>query len=145
MAENTSDTNIVYFARLHWIIFLGPLFCLLVSIALGIFIPPLQQVSWFLGGFSLLWILMTWVTYYFSSITIQKKQIILRTGVLVRQTIDIPLNKIETIDIRQSILGSIMKYGSLIITGTGGTRRLINFIQKPLTCRRYIEQLMNEQ
>lgn len=145
MTENTDDTNIVYFARLHWIIFLGPLFCLLVSIALGIYIPPLHQIALLLGGFSMLWIFITWVTYHFSSITIQKKQIILRTGVLVRQTIDIPLNKIETIDIRQSIVGSVLRYGSLIITGTGGTRRLINYLQKPLTCRRYIEQLMNEQ
>ena len=63
---------------------------------------------------------------------------------LVRQTIDIPLAKIESIDIRQTILGSIFNYGSLIITGTGGTRHMINYLAKPLTCRRYIEQLMHE-
>jgi uncharacterized membrane protein YdbT with pleckstrin-like domain len=98
----------------------------------------------FLEFFALLWIVMTWVTYYFSSLTIKKKQVILRTGVVVRQTVDIPLAKIETIDIRQSILGSIFQYGALIITGTGGTKHLINYLHKPLTCRRYIEQLMNE-
>lgn len=69
---------------------------------------------------------------------------ILRTGMLVRQTVDIPLSKIETIDIRQSIIGSILRYGSLVITGTGGTRHVMNFLDKPLTCRRYIEQLMHE-
>ena len=70
---------------------------------------------------------------------------IFRTGVLVRKITDIPYTKIESVDIRQSIMGSIMRYGSLMITGTGGTRHFINFIAKPLTCRRYIEQFMNNQ
>lgn len=105
---------------------------------------PVARSESFLGFFALIWILITWVTYHFSSITIKRKQVILRTGIIVRQTVDIPLNKIETIDIRQSILGSILSYGTLIITGTGGTRYLINYLYKPLTCRRYIEQLMNE-
>ena len=86
---------------------------------------------------------MILLTYRFSSLTIKKNQVILRTGILVRQTIDIPLNKIESIDIRQSILGSILHYGSLVITGTGGTRQMVNYLNKPLTCRRYIEQLMH--
>ena len=56
---------------------------------------------------------------------------------------DIPLNKIESIDIRRSLLGSLLQYGTLVITGTGGSRQLVNFLDKPLTCRRYIEQLMH--
>lgn len=145
MIEKTNDEDIVYFARLHWVIFAGPLLSLFVSIALYIYLTPFPQLGLFLGAFSLLWILMTWVTYYFSSITIKKKQVILRTGIVVRQTVDMPLSKIETIDIRQSIMGSIFRYGALVITGTGGTRHLVNYLQRPLTCRRYIEQLMNEQ
>ena len=66
------------------------------------------------------------------------------SGILIRQTLDIPFNKIESIDIRQSILGSILHYGSLLITGTGGTRQYIHMIAKPLTCRRYIEELMGD-
>lgn len=88
---------------------------------------------------------MVWTTYQFSSLTIKKKQLILRTGILVRNTVDIPLAKIESIDIRQSILGSLLRYGSLVITGTGGTRQVVNYLSKPLTCRRYIEQSMHEQ
>jgi uncharacterized membrane protein YdbT with pleckstrin-like domain len=144
MTENTAETNVVYFTRLHWIIFFWPIIGFCLTIALHIFLVELRPVSLFLGFFALLWIFMTWVTYYFSSLTIKKKQVILRTGIVVRQTVDIPLSKIETIDIRQSILGSILRYGALIITGTGGTRHLINYLQRPLTCRRHIEQLMND-
>lgn len=144
MAETTTESNVIYFTRLHWIIFFGPIFGLGIAIALYMYIVQLRQVSLILITFALLWIVMTWFTYYFSSITIKKKQVILRTGIIVRQTVDIPLSKIETIDIRQSIFGSMLRYGALVITGTGGTRHFINFLNHPLTCRRYIEQLMNE-
>lgn len=144
MTENTTDTNVIYFTRLHWIIFFWPVVGLILSILIQIYIIQLWQISIFLAIFALIWIVMTWVTYYFSSVTIKPKQVILRTGIIVRQTVDIPLNKIETIDIRQSILGSILRYGAIIITGTGGTRHLINYLYRPLTCRRYIEQLMND-
>lgn len=147
MTETQNNINtqndVIYFTRLHWIIFFGPLLSLGFAIALYIYIIQLRQVSLFFAVFAVIWIMMTWVTYYFSSITIKRKQVIFRTGIIVRQTLDIPLSKIETIDIRQSILGSIMQYGTLVITGTGGTRHLINYLHKPLTCRRYIEQLMN--
>ncbi|MFT4058994.1 MAG: PH domain-containing protein [Legionella sp.] len=145
MIENLKkDKNVVYFTRMHWIIFSWPLLGLIGALALVAFIPPLREVGYGLTVFTLVWLFMTWVTYYFSSLTIKTNQVILRTGVVVRQTIDIPLSKIEAIDIRQSILGSILRYGMVCITGTGGTRRMINYLSNPLTCRRYIEQLMTE-
>lgn len=110
----------------------------------GIEVSLLKEVSIFFVVFGLIWLVITWVNYYFSSLTIKQKQVILCTGILVRKITDMPLTKIETIDIRQTILGSMIRYGTLIITGTGGTRHFINYLDKPLTCRRYIEQLMHE-
>lgn len=144
MTSNPAESNIVFFTRLHWIIFLGPILAFCAALAVHTYFPQLAQISLFLEALFLLWIAITWVTYYFSSITIKKKQVILCTGVLVRKIVDIPLSKIETIDIRQSILGSILRYGTIVITGTGGTRHMIDYLSKPLTCRRYIEQSINE-
>lgn len=140
-----TESNVVYLARLHWVLFFWPVVLACVAMLIGIEIHQLKEVALFFLLFALVWGIMNWVNYHFSSLTIKKKQVILRTGILVRQTIDIPLAKIETIDIRQSVIGSLFRYGTLIITGTGGTRQMINFLDKPLTCRRYIEQLMHEQ
>lgn len=139
-----TESNVVYLARLHWILFLWPAILACLAMFLGIEIYQLKEVALLFVVIALIWIAMTWVTFHFSSLTIKKKQIVLRTGMLVRKTIDIPLTKIESIDIRQSVFGSIFHYGTLIITGTGGTRHMIGFLNKPLTCRRYIEQLMHE-
>jgi uncharacterized membrane protein YdbT with pleckstrin-like domain len=144
MIDKTNNTSIIYFTRLHWIIFFWPILALCGALVVSFYLPNWREVDLALIGFSLIWVVVTWVTFYFSSLTIKKNHIIIRTGVIVRQIIDIPLNKIEAVDIRQSILGSILRYGMISITGTGGTCRVINYIDNPLTCRRYIEQLLGE-
>ncbi|HHT0592990.1 TPA: PH domain-containing protein [Legionella anisa] len=146
MFEKPYDSNVIFFTRMHWIIFLWPVLALCGALAIVFYVELeiLQKIGYGLAALALLWVGMTWMTYYFSSVTIKKNHVIIRTGVVVRQTIDIPLSKIEAIDIRQSILGSMLSYGMISITGTGGTRRIINFLHHPLTCRRYIEQLLGE-
>lgn len=138
-----TNTNVIYQAKLHWILFFWPIVLMIGALIITLQFETIRFIGFFLGVFALAWILVTWITYHFSSLTIKKKQVILRTGMLVRQTIDIPLAKIESIDIRQSLPGSILQYGAIVITGTGGTRHRIDYLSKPLTCRRYIEQLMH--
>lgn len=141
------ENNLVYQGRLHYVIFFWPvlLFLLAIFLAFGVGSQqvPVEKLSYVLGAFALIWGTVTLLQYMCSSLNIKNKQVILSTGVLVHQTIDIPMNKIESIDIRQSVLGSLLNYGSLVITGTGGTRQYVNYLSSPLTCRRYIEQMMH--
>ncbi|MCH9689251.1 MAG: PH domain-containing protein [Gammaproteobacteria bacterium] len=136
------NKQVVYQARLHWVLFIWPISFFILSAWLGLTFASFHEVSVLFMLIGLIWSVLTWLTYQFSSLTIKKKQIVLRTGILVRQTIDVPLSKIESIDIKQSIIGSLLKYGSLVITGTGGTRQSMGYVARPLTCRRHIEQLM---
>ena len=140
-----TDSNIIYQARLHWVIFIGPVILLCLGLFIGLRFDQVQILSLFFIGFALLWALIVWITYQSSSLTIKKTQVILRTGFLVKNTMDIPLSKIESIDIRRTLLGSLFHYGSVVITGTGGSRQMVNYLNKPLTCRRYIEQLMHDK
>lgn len=139
MAEN----SVVYQARLHWILFVWPMVLFLFAVILGVKLPQLEIPALLLAGVALIWEFIVWITYQFSLVIIKQKQVVLCSGIFVRKTVDISLEKIESIDIRQPILGTIFQYGTLIITGTGGSRQLINHINKPLTCRRYIEQIMH--
>lgn len=138
-----SNNQIVYQSHLHWVIFLWPVVFMVAAVYVGLNFETINTIALFFAVMGLAWFLMVWMTYQFSSLTIKQKQVILRTGFFIRETTDIPLNKIESIDIRQTLLGSMFKYGSLVITGTGGTKQLIHYLNRPLTCRRYIEQLMH--
>jgi len=143
--KNELDPDVVYVARLHWIIFVGPVLMMLCSLILTYNFPGthIRTLTSFFAIIALIWALMVWVNYEFSSLTIKKKQLIVRTGLLVRFTTDIPLSRVESLDIRQTILGSLLQYGSLLIIGTGGSRQMIHYLTRPLTCRRHIEQLMH--
>lgn len=138
-----SKSQIVHQSYLHWIIFFWPIVLMSASIYLAMTYELIYTPALIVAFIGLAWFLVIWMSYQFSSLTIKNRQVILRTGFFVRETIDIPLNKIESIDIRQSLLGALLKYGNLVITGTGGTKQFINNIQAPLTCRRCIEQLMH--
>ncbi|NBX84834.1 MAG: PH domain-containing protein [Gammaproteobacteria bacterium] len=138
--ENTES----YQSRLHWIIFLKPIGLMLVPFILWYFFNIYERqgiVLFLLVGLG--WLAMEMVRYTFTSLTIRKTNVIYQTGILVQETKDYPMQKIESIDIRQTIIGTIFNYGDIIITGSGGTQQLIIGIEHPLTCRRYIEQFMH--
>ncbi len=144
MISNKLDKDYIYMARLHWILFVWPAVICILSLYIAINYYSLQKTGLIVAFLSIFWEFVVWLNYQCSYLIIKKKQVILCTGIFVRQTLDISLNKIESVDIRQSILGSILQYGSLVITGTGGTRQYINFLNKPLTCRRHIEQILHD-
>src|SRR5690606_11068098 len=117
-----TEQNVVYVAKLHPIIFLGPVVLGCFALFVGIQFVQLKELALGFLVIACAWAATTWINYHFSSLTIEKKRVIFRTGILVRKTTDIPFTKIETVDIRQTVFGSILRYGMLMITGTGGTR-----------------------
>ena len=48
------------------------------------------------------------------------KRILGKTGVIRRNSVDLPLNKVESVTLKQSIMGRIFQYGSVVVHGTGG-------------------------
>jgi uncharacterized membrane protein YdbT with pleckstrin-like domain len=126
--------------RLHWIIFLRPLLLLLIPLGMSYLIG--FQVHIFLSFVLIagVWFISEVFRYLFSYLIIQPRNVILQSGFFIQQTIDLPLMKIESIDIKQSLIGTVLNYGDILITGSGGSKQILHCIQNPLTCRRYIEQ-----
>lgn len=67
---------------------------------------------------------------------ITNKRVIIKKGLIAIWTLEMNLQKIETVNVRQSILGRILGYGCLTIVGTGGTLERFNCIKKPITFRK---------
>ena len=64
------------------------------------------------------------------------KRVISKKGFLRRDTSELKLSKLETIEIKQSIIGRILKFGKIICVGTGGSETYINNISNPLEFRK---------
>lgn len=132
-----------YQARLHWVIFFLPTFITVLGAVLTQLNPLFKDPGLLLIFVGIVLFLINFVSYKTSFLNVFKSKLTLKKGLLRKVIIDISYNKIESIDIRQSILGSLLGYGTLVIAGTGGTRRYIAHIAQPLTCRRHIEQIIN--
>jgi len=67
----------------------------------------------------------------FSEIAITNNRVVGKSGILRRKTYDFGLKNIESIDVKQTILGRIFGYGDIVITGSGASNLLIPAIKSP--------------
>ncbi len=131
--------EIIYQAKVHWVVFLWPAIWLLVAISLLFF-----KDTVYAGGIVILIAIVTGVNsiIYFltSEFGITNKRVMVKVGFIRRNSLEVLLNKVEGIQVNQSILGRIMGYGSIIISGTGGTQNPFHKITAPLDFRKKAQE-----
>jgi uncharacterized membrane protein YdbT with pleckstrin-like domain len=135
--------QIVYRARLHWIIFGWAILVVLFGAALTIMLRIYQPEYWYLGvalaGIGLLVAIGPAIRYTSSEFAVTDKRVLAKHGFIQRDSIETLLSKVEAIGVDQGIIGRLFGYGSITITGTGGTEELFPQISRPLEFRRQIQ------
>ncbi len=81
------------------------------------------------------------VDKYTDEFAITNKRVVIKTGLISRKTIELNLNKIESVNVDQTIFGRIFGFGSITIIGIGGTREAFVNIRKPLEFRKKFQEL----
>ena len=134
--------NIIYEARVHWIIFVKGISFFMVAIAMLIWLdqPYGNYAALLFSLIGIYYLVAPTIDYYFSEFAITNKRLIVKTGVIKINSLEILLNKVEGIQVNQSILGRILGFGSITITGTGGTRDPFLDIGDPLEFRRMAQE-----
>jgi len=87
------------------------------------------------------WII-AWIRYKTTELAITNKKIIAKFGFIQRDTIELLLQKVESIQVKQSILGRIFGYGSIIVSGSGNPQAPIPGISNPMEFRRQVMELL---
>jgi uncharacterized membrane protein YdbT with pleckstrin-like domain len=135
--------QIVYRARLHWIIFGTAIVVVLLGLALAIVLRLYQLEYWYAGaalaGVGLLLAISPSIRYTSSEFAVTDKRVLAKHGFIQRDSIETLLSKIEAIEVDQGIIGRLFGYGSVGITGTGGTQESFPLISHPLEFRRQIQ------
>jgi len=110
------DETVAYEAKLHWKIFftLKSLFTLTIA---------------------------AWLERWLSEFVITNRRIIIKTGFIGRETFEMNLSKIESVNVDQSVMGRILNYGSITIIGSGGTRETFHNISRPMAFRKAFQEL----
>jgi len=138
--------KILYQAKLHWIVFLYPVMWFVI--AMNFFIGSGDTVA--VGGLFVLIAILTGITSFINYLTsefgITNKRVMVKVGFIRRNSLEILLNKVEGIQVNQEILGRILGYGSITVSGTGGTKNPFHKISSPLEFRKMAqEQIANIQ
>ena len=132
---------IKYRGHLHRIIFV-PTFFFAVLAVLALVIA-LQSGDWpvfyALAVPSLIAYIWAQILYTTSEFAVTNKRVVIKVGWLHRRTVETMLSKVEGINVDQSVIGRLLGYGSIIITGTGGTQEPFRNIGAPFEFRRQVQ------
>ena len=118
----TKDEVIQYEGRIS-------LWSLTHLIVLGVLLLPLY-------GVGLILLAMAFIRYKTTELAFTNKRVIAKFGFISRQTVELYIPKVESIQLHQGILGRIFNYGSLIISGAGNPQAPIPGISDPMAFRR---------
>lgn len=117
-------------AKISWYSVLAP-------IILGVLLLPLY-------GLGLIIIISCIIKIHSTELALTNKRIIAKFGFISRQTVELRLEKIESIGVSQGVLGRILNFGSIVVRGTGGTGTPIPNINDPLAFRIFINNYLEE-
>jgi uncharacterized membrane protein YdbT with pleckstrin-like domain len=147
-----SDEAITYRARLHWILFFKPALITIVVIAIAGLIHQVADLGKVLSTQTdlLVWIavlviaalplLRAFLTWQAADLAVTSKRVILKTGVLKLKTPEMFLNRIESVEVDQSIAGRVFGFGTIVIRGTGGSLEPFHKVPHPLRFRNQIQE-----
>lgn len=121
----SADEKVEYVAKTHWVVYVLP----------ALFVP--------LYGIGLLFLFFAWLYTISTDLGVTNKRVIGKWGFISRRTIEQRLDKIEGVQVHQGIFGRIFDYGTIIVTGTGGSGTPIPNIAKPLEFRSAVNAAMD--
>ena len=144
----TTGEAVLYQARLHWVIFVAP--ALLALAGAGALTIARQTDdtglarALELAGFGVLAIATILVVARMTKratteFAVTNKRVLIKVGVLSRRSVELMLGKIEAIAVDQDLWGRLLGYGTVQVTGSGGTRGKFEKIARPLRLRTEIE------
>jgi len=147
--------EVVYQTRLHWVVMLGHiLFSLVLVIAgAGLFVYLRMQTGLdmnlvrILIGFAALLAIVGVAAFIVgmarrnaTEMAVTTRRVVIKTGLAARKTIEMLLNKVESIEVSETTGGRMLGYGTIVIIGTGGTSEPFHRMAHPLQFRSQVQQ-----
>src|SRR5215213_2695060 len=114
--------KVLYSTNTHWIFFFPAIVGWIAAFALFVIsglIPagPAVLVCWSLSAIAAIFALYKTVTAWFHRSTtetdVTNLRVVHKEGFISRETFEMSLDKVESVDVRQSILGRILNYGNV--------------------------------
>ena len=133
--------QIEYRTTLYWLVFVVPILLLIAAIwlfSLG------GNIAKILAYILMVGVLVTGLSAVIerrtSEFAVTNKRVLIKTGLIRRHSLETLLSKIESIGVAQSLLGRILGFGTIVISGTGGSKEPFHRIADPMMFRRRVQE-----
>jgi uncharacterized membrane protein YdbT with pleckstrin-like domain len=136
--------RVLYSTNEHWMLFLPAIAAWIVAVislvlwrffaadALALVCLAFAAV---VGLAALYWTATAWFHRWITETDVTNMRVVHKTGFIKRRTFEMSLDKVESVDVNQSILGRLMNYGDLTIQGVGEGTQTISTVTSPLAFR----------
>ena len=134
--------------RLHWTIFLRAFLLAAISIVVmvygekSIMSPSIGRTFVYLGwiGLAVAAVLFLHAAFkrWTTELSVTTHRVIYKRGFIWRHTVEMNMDKVETVNVDQSILGRILSYGTIHVLGTGQGIESLHGIGSPVAVRNAI-------
>ena len=134
--------RMLYRTRLHWKVFVPPiLFALVMSVPVAwiALAGTWSAFAWIPPALAALWLIAAFVKRQTSEFVVTNKRVLMKIGVFTVRSIELLLSKVEAITVHQSLVGRMLGYGDIVLTGSGGTVEPFSTIQSPLEFRNAVQ------
>jgi uncharacterized membrane protein YdbT with pleckstrin-like domain len=140
--------TVIYQTRLHWIVMLGHavLGCLMLGSGVLLLYYAAAQTGLdsttlhIMEGGGVAVILMGMVRRNATEMAVTNRRVVIKTGLASRKTIEMLLNKVESIEVSETAFGRMLGYGTIVVIGTGGTPEPFHKVANPLEFRSQVQQ-----
>jgi uncharacterized membrane protein YdbT with pleckstrin-like domain len=140
--------QVVYRTGLHWVVLLAPILFLGLAAAFALWtvIRPTDDASGPLRifgvavlGVALIVLLVKLIYYRSAEFAVTSKRVMLKVGWMRRHSLELILSKVEAISVDQDVRGRVFGYGTITVTGTGGTKETFATLAHPFEFRTQVQ------
>jgi uncharacterized membrane protein YdbT with pleckstrin-like domain len=139
--------KVLYSTNAHWMFYLPSLaawFVVVIFLVLSwmVTVPTLTQFCWAAAAVAAVVALYLtakgWFHRWTTETDVTNMRVVHKSGFIKRRTFEMALDKVESVDVNQSIFGRLLNYGDVTINGVGEGRETIATIASPLAFRNSI-------
>jgi uncharacterized membrane protein YdbT with pleckstrin-like domain len=139
--------KVLYSTNAHWIFYLPSIVAWLVALALlvvahlfvvGTAALACLALASIVAIFALYKMLTAWFHRWTTETDVTNFRVVHKTGFINRQTIEMSLDKVASVNVDQTILGRLFDYGNVTLHSVGDTSERMTTIASPLQFRNFI-------
>jgi len=147
------DEELLAELRPHWIFMFGPLFTSIgvwaaIIVLVVLWANPPSWLNYPILVLALipgLWLLGRYVRWRSYTVAITSTRILVRQGILGRDTVQLRLQRITEVNLRQTLIERLLGTGSLVIDVQGEDDSLtLEYMRKPAIVQRVVNSQINE-